>query len=91
MWPDATSVPTAKVQDGAVSVMPSPVMMRTRSPVEASACASSLSHTAWLSDAPANMKALQWLNSVSRNKVSQASASRSIALAISSRPLGTLK
>ncbi len=55
--PATTSVPTAKVQLGAVSVMPRPVMTRMRSPTVASACASSLSQTACDRPAPANMKA----------------------------------
>ncbi len=61
-------------------------MMRSRSPMVAAPCASSCSHTAWLRPAPANMKALQRANSMRRNN-----ASESIARAISSKPLGTLK
>ncbi len=57
-----------------------------RSPTVRSPSSSSWSQTAWLSPAPANMKACTRLNSRSRS-----TASPSIAAAISSKPLGTLK
>ena len=86
MWPEAVSVPTAKVQVGAASVMPRPVIMRRRSPMAASACRSSSSHTACDNAAPANVMAWQRRNRLSRNTVSVR-----MAWTIISRPLGTLK
>ena len=86
MWPDFTSPALAHTAKGAVSVMPRPVSMRMRSPQVASARRSSLSHTGCESPAPAKKNMLTRANSESRSL-----ASLSIALAISSKPLGTLK
>ena len=86
MWPERTSGRLAHTANGAVSVMPRPVSMRMRSPQAASATRSSLSNTGCDSPAPAKKNMLTRLK-----KESRSGASSSSALAISSKPLGTLK
>ena len=86
MWPDLTSRALAQIANGAVSVMPRPVSMRMRSPHSCSATRSSLSQTGWARPAPEKKNILTRLNSVLRN-----CGSTSSALAISSKPFGTLK
>ena len=86
MWPDFTSWALAQMANGAVSVMPRPVSIFTRVPISASAMASSLSHTGCERPAPEKKNMLTRLKKVLRR-----AASTSSALAISSKPLGTLK
>ena len=86
MWPDLTSCALAQIANGEVSVMPRPVIIRMRSPTSCSAIASSLSQTGCARPAPAKKNIFTRLNSVLRS-----CGSTSSALAISSKPLGTLK
>ena len=86
MWPDLTSWALAQIANGEVSVIPRPVSMRMRSPISCSATASSLSQTGCARPAPEKKNILTRLNSVFRS-----TGSTSSALAISSKPLGTLK
>ena len=86
MCADFTSCALAQIANGEVSVMPSPVSIRMRSPHSCSARRSSLSHTGCARPAPEKKNILTRLNSVLRS-----SGSTSSALAISSNPFGTLK
>ena len=86
MCADLTSCALAQIANGAVSVMPRPVSIRMRSPHSCSATRSSLSQTGCARPAPAKKNILTRLK-----KVLRSAASTSSALAISSKPLGTLK
>ncbi|MOA30682.1 hypothetical protein D3C78_1517870 [compost metagenome] len=78
--------PVVKVQDGEASVMPSPAIMRIRSPQCCSLIRSSRSQT--LCDRPAAAKKNRLMR---LKKISRSSASCSSAEASSSQPLGTVR